>query len=197
MKIKINLKKFYKLPAFTLLELIVVIAIISILATIAIPSFTSSIAKARIAAIKSDVTNLRKAMEIYYYSNGGKYNTGTFYITRACDNTSGNDNVFADPQVSKIILSLKNKLYPVADTIIPSLSSHSSYFYCGIGLNKDTYTMMIYNLDNYGTGLCFDSLGNYIEKPKAPFSSFTEAVQFFQTPPQMTCQGAQMSLVFS
>lgn len=45
-------------PGFTLVELIVVIVIIGLLATIAIPKFSGSRDKALVAAMKSDLRNL-------------------------------------------------------------------------------------------------------------------------------------------
>jgi len=51
---------------FTLLELLIVIVIIGVLATIGIGSFISSQEKARDAQRKSDLKNLSTALEIYY-----------------------------------------------------------------------------------------------------------------------------------
>ena len=54
---------------FTLIELMVVVVIISLLAAIAIPQFSSTKGKARSAALKSDLRNLATAEEGYFYSN--------------------------------------------------------------------------------------------------------------------------------
>src|SRR3954470_11230305 len=54
-----------QIRGFTLLELMVVVLIIGILATIAIPRFASTKDKAYVATMKSDLRNLVTAMENY------------------------------------------------------------------------------------------------------------------------------------
>jgi prepilin-type N-terminal cleavage/methylation domain-containing protein len=60
------LKKHRNQKGFTLIELMIVIAIIGILAAIAIPQFSSYRAKSYNAAALSDVRNLRTDLEAYY-----------------------------------------------------------------------------------------------------------------------------------
>lgn len=50
---------------FTLIELVIVMAIIAILASIAIPSFTSSIRSAKEAVLKEDLHVMRDAIDSY------------------------------------------------------------------------------------------------------------------------------------
>lgn len=57
---------------FTLLELMIVIAIIGILATIAQPMFKTAVKKSREAALKEDLFNIRNVLD-QYYANNGKY----------------------------------------------------------------------------------------------------------------------------
>lgn len=52
--------------SFTLIELLIVVVIIEILASIAIPKFSSTREKAYFAAMKSDLKNLASQQEIYY-----------------------------------------------------------------------------------------------------------------------------------
>ena len=54
---------------FTLIELLVVIAIIAILAAIAIPQYAKYRQSANNAVAKSDLANLRTAVEAYYADN--------------------------------------------------------------------------------------------------------------------------------
>jgi len=52
---------------FTLIELIVVMAIIAVLTAIAVPSFTQHIKHAREAVLKEDLHTLRDAIDAYTY----------------------------------------------------------------------------------------------------------------------------------
>lgn len=55
---------------FTLLELMIVIAIIGILATLAQPSYKAAVKKSREAALKEDLYNIRSVLDQYYADNG-------------------------------------------------------------------------------------------------------------------------------
>ena len=66
------LKKHRNQKGFTLIELMIVIAIIGILAAIAIPQFSSYRAKSFNSASLSDVRNLRTDLEAYY-AEWGEY----------------------------------------------------------------------------------------------------------------------------
>ena len=58
---------------FTLIELLIVVVIIGILATIAIPRFSSTREKAFLAAMKSDLKNLQTQQSIYWSDNSYVY----------------------------------------------------------------------------------------------------------------------------
>lgn len=55
---------------FTLIELMVVISIIGILATIAVPMYQSSVTKAKESTLKEDLYQMRSAVDKYYADNG-------------------------------------------------------------------------------------------------------------------------------
>lgn len=55
---------------FTLIELMIVVAIIGILAAVAVPSFIDATDEARTARIQADLSTIGAAVEIYYAKNG-------------------------------------------------------------------------------------------------------------------------------
>ena len=71
---------------FTLVELVIVIAIIGILAGIAIPYYTDAQATARGARIVADMTTIQEAYTVYLVKNGmaeKEINTSHGYYTYA------------------------------------------------------------------------------------------------------------------
>lgn len=63
--------------AFTLIELLIVVAIISILATIALPNFLEAQTRAKVARVEAEMVTLRTALEIYRVDNND-YPPGSF-----------------------------------------------------------------------------------------------------------------------
>ncbi len=55
---------------FTLLELMIVVSIIGILATLAVPSYQSSVVKAREAALRQDLSTFRDVLDQHSVSVG-------------------------------------------------------------------------------------------------------------------------------
>lgn len=88
---------------FTLIELMVVVAIISILATIALPAYTEYVQRGRAAEATSTLADLRVRMEQYYQDNRTYVGANLLvpgpcspaagsvkYFTYACDNLDVN-----------------------------------------------------------------------------------------------------------
>lgn len=64
---------FNKSKGFTLIELMIVVAIIGILAAVAIPKFADMLEKAREGATKGNVGAIKSAISIYYGDNMGSW----------------------------------------------------------------------------------------------------------------------------
>ena len=61
---------------FTLIELMIVVAIIGILASVAVPKFADLINKSREGSTKGNLSQIRSALSIYYADNEGRYPAG-------------------------------------------------------------------------------------------------------------------------
>ena len=58
---------------FTLVELLIVVIILGILAAIVVPQFASSTEDAKLQTLRSDLTEMRSAVELYYHQHNNRY----------------------------------------------------------------------------------------------------------------------------
>ena len=65
--------KYRNQAGFTLVELLIVAIILSILAAIAVPQFTSTTDDAAKAALKSNLSGIRSAIDLYAQQHGGDF----------------------------------------------------------------------------------------------------------------------------
>ena len=72
---------FYNKKGFTLIELLVVIAVIGVLSSIVLVSLSGVRGKARDAIRQSDMSQIRKALEVYYTDHGHYPSTGSIKTT--------------------------------------------------------------------------------------------------------------------
>ena len=68
---------------FTLIELMIVIAIIAILAAILVPNFVRARAQGQLTACKSNLKNVGTALEMYAVDHNGRYPTQLTLLTTA------------------------------------------------------------------------------------------------------------------
>ena len=63
-------KKWLTLKGFTLVELLVVLAILALLLTLAVPKYFYSIERAKEATLRHDLNTLRESIDKFYADNG-------------------------------------------------------------------------------------------------------------------------------
>jgi len=63
-------RRMRRVGAFTLVELVIVVTIIGILSAIAVPRLASAAGNANAKALEATLTNVRKAIDIYYAEHG-------------------------------------------------------------------------------------------------------------------------------
>jgi type IV pilus assembly protein PilA len=68
---------------FTLIELMIVVAIIGILAAVAIPAYQDYVTKAKLSKITSTIDPLKLALAMYNQENGAMPSTATITVTLA------------------------------------------------------------------------------------------------------------------
>lgn len=83
------MKRLRHFQGFTLIELMLVVAIIGLLAAIAIPKFADLVVKAKEAAIKGQLGSIRSALSIYYADNEGRYPSINYGVLKIVLTTGG------------------------------------------------------------------------------------------------------------
>ncbi len=75
---------------FTLIELMIVVAIIGILAAVAIPAYQDYVVKAKLSKVQSTIDPIKMALALYYQENGS-FPDGTASVTSNQANTATTD----------------------------------------------------------------------------------------------------------
>ena len=118
-----------KSKGFTLIELMIVVAIIGILAAIAIPKFSELIKKSKEGATKGSLASIRSAVAIYYGENEG------IYPSTNSATADGNDvtTEFAGQLVPKYLSSI-----PYVKLGRPGYADNNHVYYDHYGLKNKT-----------------------------------------------------------
>lgn len=113
---------------FTLIELMIVVAIIGILAAIALPAYQSYTAKARFSEVVQAVAPYKLAVEACYQTNGG---ANAAAVTACTPVGGGSNGIPADTTASTGFVS---SVAVTANTITATAIT-------GSGLNGETYIL--------------------------------------------------------
>lgn len=105
----------YRKNGFTIIELLIVIVVIGILASVIIVSYSGLTQKANVASLQADVSNAKKAIQVYF----AQYNSYPTTIT-SCSNPSATE-ICVKPTGSNIFSYIYN------NSTNPSFSVTASY----------------------------------------------------------------------
>lgn len=86
-----QLPSYSRQSGFTLVELLIVAIILAILAAIVVPQFASSTDDAIDSALKSNLSGIRGAIDLYAQQHGGDFPGSTDSTTAGCPGGTGGD----------------------------------------------------------------------------------------------------------
>lgn len=147
--------------AFTLIELLLVVAIIGILATIVISSLNTARNRAKDAKIKTLMSQLRTQAELFALEHGSYLGVGTPWgnddISECRSSGVGGDGTLLDPEMSD---NITKEMYEV--WLISKDTGYTRIF-CGVGGGGGdswAFAAPLFNPIPGTTGWCVDSSGN-------------------------------------
>lgn len=141
---------------FTLIELLVVIAIIGILASVVLASLNSARTKARDAATKAQMEQIRKQAEIFFSSNGSYTGSGSADLDDTlseCTASIAAGTMFHSASAEGVA-SLVEAAYNSA-VGAPS----GSRVFCAVYPTTWAFAAALHNPTGSNTGWCVDSQG--------------------------------------
>ena len=132
---------------FTLIELMIVVAIIGILAAIAIPKFADLISKSKEGATKGSLSSIRSALQIYYGDN-----EGAFPAIDAGGAGHGLDSLTTDAKYLSAVPTAKLPETGVADSALVTeenltadIDNAGGWFYFNVQGNTSTWGNILVN----------------------------------------------------
>jgi prepilin-type N-terminal cleavage/methylation domain-containing protein len=149
-KLRYNYLNMNHKKGFTIIELLMVIAIIGLLSTIVLTSLSGARNRGSDAAVKSNLNSIRSAADLFYDNNGTSY--GTFAIGN-CVSGSG---MFGN----STIISAINAAISAGDGTSRCVSSGTAY-------------AVAVGMKTIGQSWCIDSLGRsklYLGNPVSAIS---------------------------
>ncbi len=158
--------------AFTLVELLIVMAILGILASIALVSFRSSQARSRDAQRKADLKQITNALELYY-SDYGKYPDELTGLIAGCPSISQTPCVWGSGEFTD-----EKTIY---FKIVPKDPIEGfSYLYRIVDSGQDQKFQLFAHLENSQDPGC---LGGDCASPTVSYTCGSKACNFALTSP--------------
>ena len=105
-------KRFHANAGFTLVEMLIVIIVLGILAMIIIPQLSVSTEDAKASTLKTNLSALRSAVEVYYAQHQNKYPGET----KSADGASNTDNALAATSMVKQLTQYTDNTGKVSGT---------------------------------------------------------------------------------
>jgi general secretion pathway protein G len=129
--------------AFTLIELLIVVAIIAILAAIAVPNFLEAQVRSKVSRIKADMRSMATALESYavdanaYPYSGGITPTGDIHIPT--QSMAGYPNKFIPPALTTPIAYMTSLLTDIFAPDIMPKPENLYFFYTNLAGAKKRF----------------------------------------------------------
>jgi len=137
--------RWKKLPAFTLIELMVVIVILGILAVIVIPRIAQRPEDARVIKAKVEISNLEQTLQLYYLDNGMYPST-----------EQGLEALVEKPETGEIPSNWRTGGYLVKKKIPLDPWGHL-YIYLSPGVRSEDYDLLSFGKDGKEGGEGYDA----------------------------------------
>ena len=98
--------------AFTLIELLIVVAIIAILAAIAVPNFLEAQVRSKVSRVKADMRTVATALEAYAIDNNGRYPYMKAYVDAGRRDQYSRGSIFCVTCLSTPVAYLSTTNFP-------------------------------------------------------------------------------------
>jgi type II secretion system protein G len=132
---------------FTLIELLVVVAIIGLLASVVLVSLNSARRKGRITKRVGDISQIRKALELYYNNNNAYPNSYTGNPSGWRSQCPGWGTYAQDQVIPGLVPTIISRL-PADPAMGVGNANYNCYLYKSDGTD---YKFMIFNLEDMTT----------------------------------------------